>query len=433
MIYFIILIFMMLAVYAYDYRGNRRSSMVAYIAFFVVLVVVAGLRYRLGTDSIVYEKYYENVPPLWQMAKFKFENTRFEPGFLIFASIPKIFSNDFMWVQFLHAAVVNAVIFWFIAKNTPHRFLCLLFYYLGLYFTLNMQVLREALAVCCFLLAWPALRDNKWIIYYAWTILATFFHTSASLLLLIPLFCLPGIREAFVFGKRTIFICIFILAVGIFVQSKFSSIFMFMAVTERMIDRVHVYSGSSYGSGMLNFNGVILSIAQLCLYPLVALYFLNKWYRLKYNVQKTSWREKFKRTRREEIEAKKEKKEENRKKREHSRWEMLIVLGTYLVIFSVPMFIFKRYYNYFGLFFMATTATWVFSEFIVKGKRYKLNPVYWLFLFIPYFWFSFNTFVSPASKEGTLKVYHIYYPYTTRLNPELDPDREAIYRYLDAR
>lgn len=435
MIYIVILLLMLAGVYAYDYRGYRLSYNVAYWAFWVVLVVVAGLRYRIGTDSIVYENFYEEVPSFAELFNFKFDKFRFEPGFIVFASITRSFSNDFMWLQFLHAFVVNLVIFWFISKYTTHRFLCLTFYFIILYLNLNTQVMREALAVCCFLLAWPSFRDGKWWFYYPIILLATTFHTSALFLMLIPLFCLPGIRKLFIIGKRTIIISIGILAVGIYIQQNFSSVFMLMSVTERMVDRVNVYQRNEYGTGMLNIVGMIGTIVQYCLYPAIAIYFLQKDNNLKlgelkkkilFSAKGNEEPEKDS----EELDAKKQYKKD---KREFNRWEIMVVLGIYFMLLSLPMFIFRRYFNYFGIFCLATVATWTFSRIPIGKKKIKLKPSYWAIILLPFFFYNLYAYAAPASKGGAMKYYQIYYPYNTRLDPHMDSQREAIYRYLGIR
>lgn len=397
---------MLAAVYAYDMRNYKHMEWVSYWSFFIILVFIAGLRYRIGTDSIVYENEYEQMPTLWELARFKFSSTRYEPGFLLFASIPRTISSDFTLLQFFQATVVNLVVFWFIKKNTPHKFLAVAFYFIILYLNLCTQVMREALAVCMFLLAWPSFRDGKWWKYYIFAVLAFCFHTSAILLLILPLLCLPGIREGFVIGKRTIIICIVLFFLGLFIQARFSTFFSALAVTDRLMDRVNEYKDTYFAEGNLAITGIIVVLAQCCLYPLLAIYFL-------YGRKK------------------------NRKKAERNkgdeRFEMIVLLGVYAMVLSLTMSIFIRYFNYFGLFCTTAVATWAFSKIRIKNKTYRLKLIYWIIIIFPYFVLNLNAYASNANKSGTLKTYMIYYPYYTRLDPQKDPNRENVYRYFDAR
>lgn len=427
---------MLVCVYAYDLRRYVSLYKFSYWGFFVVLVVLAGLRYRIGTDSIVYENFYDQVPMLWELPGFKFDSTRFEPGFMIFQSIAKTFSPDFMWLQFLESIVVNGVFFWFILRNTRHRFLCLTFYYIVLYLNLNTQVLREALAVALFLLAWPSLRDGKWWLYYILTGLASFMHTSALFTLFLPIFCLPGIREFFIIGKRTYIILAVIFLAGVFIQTKFSQVFNLMAFTQRAIDRVNTYAKNEMGSGHLNIFGIIGTFVQFCLYPLVALYFANAAFRLRNNKKKISLfrRSKENRANNEAGDISNERAKELKKmKTAFDRRQMMVLLGVYLMVFSIPMFIFRRYYNYFGIFGLAVTADWVFNRLVINRKYIRIKTSLWCLILVPWFFYNFYSYAAPVNKSGTLKVYQTYYPYYSRLNPQVDPKREDIYRYLDAR
>lgn len=435
MIYIAIFLLMLVGVYTFDYRGYRRFGMLYYVLFFVLLVLISGLRYRLGTDSVVYEKNYDMYPPLWGLDSFKFDNTRFEPGYVIFASLARSISPDFMVLQLLHAIVVNGVVMWFIYKFCSRRFLGLTFYFIILYFNLNMQVMREAMAVCFFLLAWPSFRDGKWLWYYCLTLPATIFHTSAFLMLLVPLCCLPGVRELFVYGKRTVVICVLILGLGIFIQERFSQVFNYMAITERMMDRVNAYSADKQSGNILNVTGMVGIVLQYCLYPLIALYFGNQ--RLKATLRKR-WAEiprknQFRLTPDEKREIRLRKREMRKDTREFDRWQIMVLLSIYAMIFSIPMFIFGRYFNYFGIFSLCTVASWAFSRLHIGSKRVRLQFASWVIVLVPYIFINLWAFNASANRSGTLKVYQIYYPYKSRLNPELDSEREAIYRYFNVR
>lgn len=440
MIYILVLLLMLFGIYKYDYRRAHGLYFFFYGLIFVILVCISGLRYRIGTDSIVYENYYEEVPKLWELFKYKFDKTRFEPGFVVFESITRSISPDFILAQFFETIVVNLVVFWFILKFAVHRFLALLLYFIILYFTLNMQVMREALAVSCFLLAWPSFRDGRWLGYYALTLLASTFHSSAFLTLLFPLCCIPGIRELFVFGKRTLVISVLILAIGIYIQARFKIIFSMMAFTERLMDRVNEYSGDAMSGSTFNIAGIIGFLLQYCVYPGVALYFVNKLPASKFRLGGVPKKGLLKKWilklmgRSNPNDKVPSTQVVNPKHSKYDRWNMMVVISIYLMAFSLPMFIFTRYFNYMGMFCIVTISTWAFTDFkLPSGKILKLKFASWMFLLAPYIFLFVNIYLSPANRSGTLKTYEIYYPYASRLDPETDTHREAIYRYWNAR
>lgn len=414
MIYIIALLWMLVAAYLYDLRGYKTLRSFSFWGIYIFLVLIAGLRYRIGTDSVTYENTYEIFPKIWELATYNYAKIRFEPGFLAFASITRTLSPDFVWFQLLHATVVNLVIFLFIRRNTRHVFIALSFYFIVLYLALNTQVLRESLAVCCFLLAWPFFRDGRWLVYYLLALLAITFHVSASLLLFLPLFTLPGIRSLFVFGKRTFIICALLLAFGYVIQTQFKSFFMLLSVTDTMADRVNSYSKSTYGGGVLNLMGILGILLRQMAYPAVALYFFKFQYRALKNRRDLT-------------------KEDILSLRSWERWQILCVIGIYFIVFTIPIFIFHRYFNYFGLFLLITVASWVFSRLKVKGKTYRLKFAYWVVILLPFYLLSFMPYNVGLAKSGRLKEYMIYYPYSHRFDPQVDQKREEIYRYVHVR
>lgn len=50
-----------------------------------------------------------------------------------------------------------------------------------------MEIIRAALSVCCFLLAFDYLEEKKWIKYYMFAVIAIGFHTEAIVLLIFPI------------------------------------------------------------------------------------------------------------------------------------------------------------------------------------------------------------------------------------------------------
>lgn len=434
MIYIILLILMLIGVYAYDIRGYRRNYKLSYWGLMVVLIIIAGLRYRIGTDSVLYESRYLAVPAIWDLFSFNFDSTRFEPGFLVFSSITRTFSPDFMWLQFTEAIVIDGVVFWFISKNSKHRFLSVTLYFLFLYLNLNTQVLREALAVAVFLLSWPFFRDGKWLQYYCTVIIACFLHTSAFFTLLLPLCCLPGIRECFVFGKRAILICLVIFGIGVFIQERFTAVFSLMAFTQRMMDRVNTYSHDAMGGAYLNVLGVLSLFIRFCLYPLLAMWLAQKSYNFsRRKFHKTIFKGALL-TPEEKLLEKNEREERLQKNRSFLRWELMVLMGVYLMVFSIPMFIFSRYFNYFGMFALVSVADMAYSKITwTNGRKIRLSNIAWSLVLAPLFFFVLYSYTAPATRSGSLKTYQIYYPYYTRLNPNTDTDREAIYRYWGVR
>ena len=402
MVYLIVLAILFYCIYTYDFKKKKVGDMVFYISICIFLIAIAGLRYRIGGDSIAYESSYRNLKPLYELSSFKFSILRWEPGFIVFASIPKSFSNDFMFFQFFHATIVNGIIFWFAAKNTNNKYIAITLYAVCLYLNLNTEVLRESLAVCCFLLAWPFFRSGKWYFYYPLVLLAMTFHISASITLFLPLCTLPGIRRAFKLGFITIIISCVILVIFYLIQRKFYSIIQLMNINETLTDRAQEYSKISYGGMVLNFLGIIEHAVKTIFIPALALYFMKL--RMKTIGDPVA-------------------------KKRFEKLEIIVVTGIYFAVATMILFIAGRFNNYIAMFNYVLIASCFFSTIRVRTKRLRLQPSTWFLIFVMILAINFKGYFAGTYGSASNKRYMLYYPYSSRLAPEDDPDREEILRF----
>lgn len=401
MIYLTIFLALLIFIYRYDYCGCSKGRTFWYVATLLTLIVVAGLRYRIGIDSIRYEEYYKNLHTLGELNTSDFLNTRFAPIYIIITSACRTITSDFTLVQFVVSAIVNCTIFWFIKSNTRHVFFAIFLYYIFLYLNLNTEVLREALAVSAFLISWPFYRKGQWVWYYVMAIVAFFCHVSALMMFVLPVLSLPGVRWLFTFGKRTIVICLVLAAVSFYVRYFLFDFVQMIAFTENMAERAEVYSKSDLSSSSLNIFGVLSTVIRYFIYPFLALCFLVGW----------------KRGRQPQVIPEKQ--------------QVMTLCAVYVAILTIGIAIFTRYGNYFFFFIFILLADWIFSDFKAKnGRRIRLKPFYWVLIFVPLVSMQiYAAYFSKVNKSGSLKIYMMYYPYYHRLDPKEDPSRENIIRY----
>lgn len=402
MMYFLIFILMLFGIYAFDYRKHSRGDLVYFWVICLLCIAVAGLRYRIGGDSVVYEQSYKTLPTMADLPTFKFNSVRYEPGYVVFASIARSFSSDFTYFQILHAFAVNLVVFWFVLKNTTNKYIALSLYFLGLYLNLNTEVLREALAVCCFLLAWPFFRDGKWIFYYIFAFLALSFHLSGGVMLFFPLFVLPGIRYCFRFGWQTLVICIVIFAVGLTMQKMFFGFIEKMSDNQSIIEKAQLYSKSHFGGSSLNIIGMLDHSLKTIIFPLAAL-----WY-MRYKIKTEGLEKDVKRFR---------------------RLEIIIITGVYFATLAMPINIAGRFNNYIALFNYTLIASCFFTWIWVKRRKFRLQAPIWAMIFVVIAYFNIKVYFASVG-NSSYKTYMIYYPYASRIDNQDDNNREAIMRLL---
>ena len=187
-IYIIVLIILLIPLFFKQKQSSIKYNSYYWFEFFVLFLLM-GLRFRVGGDSLRYELYYSYHPNLKELfAEGRwFTNEGFQPLWVFFQATCKSISDDFVVVQIIHSFVINSVIFYFVRKNTESRFTFVILYYFLSYFYLNTEIMRESLAVVCFLLGFRFLIEKRHIYYYLLCICAFMFHASAVFLFILPL------------------------------------------------------------------------------------------------------------------------------------------------------------------------------------------------------------------------------------------------------
>lgn len=405
MIYLFIFILLGWLIYYYDYKNENNGFKLWFFVTLLIFILVGGLRYRIGGDTVVYLRYYNDLHPIGSISGIDFTKSRFAPGFVIITSIFKTFTEDFTYFQIFHSIIINTVIFFFVKKYCRHFFFCILIYFFYLYVYLVFEQIRESLAVAIFLLAWPWFRNKEWWKWYLASLLAFMFHVSAIIMFILPVITLPGIREIFKFGKRTWYICLILLVIAYVVQTTMFKYIELISVTESMLDRVQTY-GELHRSNVFNINRVIGTIIQYIAYPLLAMYVI-------YFMRKSG------------LSYFKDDNELNKEC-------MMALMSVYISIFSIFVGIFVRYNNYFYLFAAIIISDWVFTRIYLFKKFLRMGYLYWILLFLPMLTLNiYYTYMTPVNKSKTLYNFMRYYPYSSVLDKKIDTDREKTIRYYE--
>ena len=186
MIYIIPLIMLVIGYLTYDRITKKNKSKALWFLAYVTLVAIMGLRYKVGGDTYNYMTYFSWSPELqyWQ----PFDLSGFEPGFSLFTSAIKTYFDDIYVYQTIISALMTFMLMYFINRNTSYRFLAMLLIFVAMYLYFSTEVIRESLAVGGLLMAYPLLRDRRYIPYYAVCFFLLTLHSSASLCFLLPLF-----------------------------------------------------------------------------------------------------------------------------------------------------------------------------------------------------------------------------------------------------
>lgn len=404
MIYIFIFILLVLLSYFYDYKRIERGKLVWLFVITLIFIMLGGLHYRLGLDNPAYERFYRSLHHITKLTYSDIEESRFAPGFVVFAALTKLVSPDLILLNFIQSTFVCTVVTWFFNKNTRNPFFALTLFFAFMFTLLIFEQIREAISVGFFLLAWPSFVKRKWWLWYLWSFCAIGFHTSATMMFVLPLIVLPGVKQIFIYGKRTLFLCLGVFVLGFVIQAAFIRYIEMISVTDTLQETVSRYEGTSFVKGNLNLMGMMTQIFKNILYPFLALFCVCS----------------FKRNN--AISP-------NLKNVEH-----FVILSLYVSLFSISVPIISRFNNYFFFFSILIMSDWVFSYIRLQNKKIRIRFVTWALLFLPLFTVQiYTSYMGNINKSGSFKAYLPYYPYTSYLDYKKDENREKLYKVMRRR
>ncbi len=399
MIYLIIIIAFLVLSYCYDYQNYQKGRNTWWLIMLILLICVAGFRYKMGSDSVRYENEYNQLPTFTSLNVRDFINSRYAPLYVVLCAICRSITREFVLLQIVVAIFVNTVFFRFLYRNTHKIFIAGFFYFVFLYLMLNMQVLREAIAVSFFLLGWKAFAKNKWLVYYAYVTVAFLFHVSSILLFLLPLIKLRWIREMFIFGKRSWIIVPLMLALSFGIKFFLFDFVQAIAMTESMSERAQTYAEDDLGGATMNIFGTLGWLVRSICYPLISLYYLKRM-----GADRNPY---------------------------FRQIEMMCMLSIYFGELAVGVTILNRYLNYFMVFQFLIMSYFMYTRsFDILRFKLRLRFVGWMMLLVPLlgvvFYIDYN---AKVNRSGNLKSYDMYYPYSNQFDKEVAPNRRRAINY----
>ena len=192
--YLIILIFLLILLYRYDICKFKHHKCFWYYITLVIFILFAGLRYRLGADSISYENEFNAYYPKLQDLKIQdFLTVRYQPLWVLLNSFCKTFGT-WILLQLMCSLIINTTFFYFISKSTSYIFTGVLFYYLFEFCYFNMDILRESIAIGFFLIAITKYSNHKYLQFLIFCFFSIMWHLYAIFLIVFYLFFLLKIN-----------------------------------------------------------------------------------------------------------------------------------------------------------------------------------------------------------------------------------------------
>ena len=185
-VYLIVIIFLSLFSVLFDGREGGLAKSASFFMTLIFLTGLAGLRGEIGLDTITYSEWYSTFPPLNEMTWDEFSQARYEPLFKGVCSICRLFTDEWLLPQVLFALIINISIFLFIKNHTQSLFSCILLYFLGIYYVLNCEEIRQTVSFSIVLFAIAFLEKEKVIKYNLIVLVAVGFHFSSIIFFVLP-------------------------------------------------------------------------------------------------------------------------------------------------------------------------------------------------------------------------------------------------------
>lgn len=246
-----------------------------------------------------------------------------------------------------------------------------------------MEILREALAISIFLISYNAFINKKWLWYYLGVLIAFFFHLSAIILIIFPLF-----RTRFTFNTFVIILVSMSIVLSFF-RDEILDIILSFVTNEKLI-----WAAITYLRLEINFNGIIFILASKVLAPLLFLYLSE--IKLKY-------------------------------KPEIKTLIYLYVIISLVSIFIEPFYRFTNYITPFYYVFIINVLIRIYSSDYFFRLR---QPVIAFCVVIPLIFQTYYFMRSTSSVVSGTRYYRVWTPYYSVFHQVEDEKREKLVRKL---
>lgn len=175
-VWFIVIIFCMLFFAKLDALVLKVSLFI----FLIMIILVAGLRYEIGTDYITYRKIYINL---------SFDNFSYlEPGYKYANLFFKYIGLSYEASVFIFATTINVLFYRFIRQYSVSVLLSLLLYICLNYYFIGFNAVRQMIGTVIFLNGIDYVFKKKYLYFFLITAFAMLFHYTIFIGVLYPMF-----------------------------------------------------------------------------------------------------------------------------------------------------------------------------------------------------------------------------------------------------
>lgn len=260
--------------YYYDIERHSNNKYIWYNIILILLIVIAGMRYRLGTDTIMYlNHFYGGKIPL--LKDYKLSDFGSNPLWVLLNSVILSTFGKFYLVQFVQSSFVNILLFNYIKRHSKYIFTCVFLYYIWMYTNQNMEILKAGFSITICFYAHDYVLEKKWKKAYLLFLIAVLFHPSTLLIGamgVIPLFM--SIR----LNKVVMCVLLAMLFVGMIIPSTIKDFLYLFEGDDAIQNKVEDYmEASEYIGQEKKFVYMLVHNYIFLIYTLITVYYAKKY------------------------------------------------------------------------------------------------------------------------------------------------------------
>lgn len=155
---------------------------------FGYLIFLASQRYDVGFDYFQYTLAFEDMAEChYLIDAFKLHDG-YEPGYVLFEWVLSRFSSSYKAYLFFHAFVVTGTFALVILKNSKSVLISAIMFMIINIYAISLNFSRQAIAMAILFAGFEFLKKRKLLIYALYVFLASTFHFSALIMLLLVVF-----------------------------------------------------------------------------------------------------------------------------------------------------------------------------------------------------------------------------------------------------
>ena len=380
--YYIVFLLLLWFSWNYDFSNKIRTKEKYEKLVLLILVLMAGFRYHIGGDTINYIHTFEHTEKIPELIRSGLgQDQLLQPIWTLFLSAVRTFTDDYLYVQIIHAVFFNLLLYRFIKKSDGKVFLSFAIMFWIIWVYLNFENARESLCVALFLNGYIELKDGNLGRYLLYVLPALFIHYFAIIIIAIVLLLY------YLTPKQTIITFTILSFFMMFIDADSLSSYLILAMgytDGSLVDLASRYLDSDmYGFSNLNLFGIMIKGIHL-LWPISLALYLYK-------------------------------------KGENILDVKVSILFVFLLVAAARIVIFARFENYIWPIIIVETSIMLSTEKLRNSRSVIISTLV-IFNVITYHGY----FKKPNADSVSLGYDYRYIPYKTVFQSP-DPTRESYY------